>query len=395
MRVASITRLPNRRFWFAMYRDAVGRQHCVSTKIEHAPSGATPKERAARTSNNRRLAIDLANRLEEAERGNATEAHLRKLLGDISARVNKRRIEFAATKSFLDEWLTRVEKTKSPATYARYSGTVAEFLDCLGAKAQAALTDITPQDIQRFAHQRISEGRNATTVATDLKTLNRPFGIALRQGLILSNPVPQADTPTGEKESRSAFEEDDVRAIAKKAEGEWKTAILIGYFTGQRLGDCVSASLSKFDFEKHLIQIRPQKSRNKKKDLTIPIHPELEAHLLDLPVTDPKGLLCPTLAKAKIGGRSGLSRQFQAIMVKAGIKQVSIGAAGKAGRTFNKFGFHSLRHTYVSMLANAGIPPDVRKLLSGHSDDRSHAVYTHTKIDVLRKAINTIPKVGL
>ena len=60
---------------------------------------------------------------------------------------------------------------------------------------------------------------------------------------------------------------------------------------------------------------------------------------------------------------------------------------------FNKLSFHSLRHTYVSQLANAGIAPDVRQLLSGHTDDKSHAVYTHTKLDTLRKAIETLPRI--
>src|SRR5205085_12650014 len=102
---------------------------------------------------------------------------------------------------------------------------------------------------------------------------------------------------------------------------------------------------------------------------------------------------CPTLCKAKIGGRSGLSRQFQTIMKSAKIDKQSLAAAGEAGRTLNKLSFHSLRHTYVSQLANAGIAPDVRQLLSGHADDKSHGVYTHTKLDTLRKAIETLPHI--
>jgi hypothetical protein len=46
----------------------------------------------------------------------------------------------------------------------------------------------------------------------------------------------------------------------------------------------------------------------------------------------------------------------------------------------------------VSELANAGIAPDVRQLLAGHSDERSHAVYTQTKIDALRQAFDKLPR---
>jgi site-specific recombinase XerD len=88
-----------------------------------------------------------------------------------------------------------------------------------------------------------------------------------------------------------------------------------------------------------------------------------------------------------------LSIQFHSILAEAGVKQETIAATGTAGHDFNKYTFNSLRHSFVSELANAGIAPDVRQMLAGHSEERSHAVYTHTKIDALRKAIETLPRI--
>lgn len=391
--MASISKLPGRRFWFAFYRDAAGRQHCKSTKLEHSPKADGLKERTAVVAKNKRLAMEIALRLEEAERGNVVESHLRKVLAEISERVNQQRLEFAVTRTFLNDWADRAERTKSSATAARYKGTVKQFLACLGSKAVAALADITPQDVQKFVSSRLQGGRNATTVMVDLKTLNAPFALAMRQGLILTNPVPAADAPKAEKESREPFTWEQVAKLIKHAEGEWKTAIMLGALTGQRLGDCISIAWDSVDLENHVLRFRPQKTRNKKRDLVLPLHPDLEKHLMDLP--EQKGQpLCPGLSHAKIGGRSGLSRQFQGIMEKAEIKKVSVKAGGTEGRAFNKLSFHSLRHTYVSQLANAGIAPDVRQLLSGHADEKSHAVYTHTKLETLRKAIETLPRIS-
>jgi integrase len=337
--------------------------------------------------------MDIALRLEEAERGNAIESHLRKVLAEISVRVNSQKLEFAVTRTFLTEWTGRAERTKSPATAARYKGTVNKFLECLGPKAEAALADITPQDVQKFVAARLEGGRNATTVMVDLKTLNAPFALAMRQGLILTNPVPAADAPKAVKESREPFTWEQVAKLIKNAEGEWKTAVMLGAFTGQRLGDCISITWDCVDFEKHVLRFRPQKTRHQKRDLVLPLHRDLEKHLMDLP--EQKGQpLCPGLSKAKIGGRSGLSRQFQAIMKKAKIEGRSVEAGGDEGRVFNKLSFHSLRHTYVSQLANAGVASDVRQLLSGHADEKSHTVYTHTKLETLRKAIETLPRLG-
>jgi integrase len=115
--------------------------------------------------------------------------------------------------------------------------------------------------------------------------------------------------------------------------------------------------------------------------------------VLDTPVQNNEGPICPTLAKRKVSGKYGLSLQFHKIMAEAGIKQETIAAAGSAGHEFNKFTFHSLRHSFISEMANAGIAPDVRQMLAGHSDDRSHAVYTHTQIDTLRAAVKKLPAI--
>jgi len=206
------------------------------------------KERTDLVAKNKRLAIEIANRLEEAERGNAVESHLRKVLGEISGRVNHQRIEFAVARRFLNDWVDRAKRTKSPATAIRYEGTITKFLESLGSKAEATLSDITPQDVQEFVSQRLSGGRNATTIMVDLKTLNAPFSLAMRQRLLLSNPVPAADAPRAEKEDREPFTCEQVQLLLKNSAGEWKTAIMLGAFTGQRLGDCVSMKWDSVDF---------------------------------------------------------------------------------------------------------------------------------------------------
>lgn len=73
------------------------------------------------------------------------------------------------------------------------------------------------------------------------------------------------------------------------------------------------------------------------------------------------------------------------------------GKAGKAGkgRTTTSLSFHSLRHTFVSALANAGVSAEARKKPSGLADDRTHAKYTHHEIEKLRTAVDTLPRVGV
>ena len=61
------------------------------------------------------------------------------------------------------------------------------------------------------------------------------------------------------------------------------------------------------------------------------------------------------------------------------------------GRRFKMLGFHSLRHTFVSELANADVPADVRRQISGHNDEKIHERYTHLDPRPKRRALTNLP----
>ncbi len=63
----------------------------------------------------------------------------------------------------------------------------------------------------------------------------------------------------------------------------------------------------------------------------------------------------------------------------------------KQGRTFSRLSFRSLRHTFTSALANAGIPAEMRQKLTGHADAGMHQKYTHLELQPLKQAIATLP----
>jgi integrase len=166
----------------------------------------------------------------------------------------------------------------------------------------------------------------------------------------------------------------------------------------------VGLAWENVSFEKKEIRYFPKKTAgaNRHPDwkkhvpgqLEIPMMPELEAHLLSVPSSDKPAPLCPTLAEKGTGGKSGLSMTFQRIMAKAEI-EVDRGAAktGK-GRQFKTLGFHSLRHTFVSELANADVPADVRRQISGHDDEQIHERYTHLDLDSKRRALAKLRPLG-
>jgi integrase len=108
---------------------------------------------------------------------------------------------------------------------------------------------------------------------------------------------------------------------------------------------------------------------------------------------DPQVFLFPSLAGKSGTGKSGLSMAFKRIMEKAGIEAgIARQSAGRKGRTFSLRSFHSLRHSFISALANSGVSSELRRKLSGHASEEMHAVYTHHELETIKNAVNAIPR---
>jgi integrase len=101
------------------------------------------------------------------------------------------------------------------------------------------------------------------------------------------------------------------------------------------------------------------------------------------------------IGKSSGGERSGLSTAFNKIMEQAGIKGRILRRRkkGSAGRTTTSLGFHALRHSFNSALANQGVSQEIRQRLTGHSDQAMNRKYTHHEIKVLRAAVDALPSV--
>ena len=97
----------------------------------------------------------------------------------------------------------------------------------------------------------------------------------------------------------------------------------------------------------------------------------------------------PHMAGLKPGGRHGLSEGFKRIMRKAGLdlQQVQGGGVRKICRR----SFHALRHSFTSALANAGVAPELRMKLTGHTTEAVHRGYTHHELEVMRAAVEKLP----
>ena len=135
-------------------------------------------------------------------------------------------------------------------------------------------------------------------------------------------------------------------------------------------------------------------TRKTRKAVTVPIHPQFTSWLQEQTLGIGKAPVFPLLAGKSGAGKSGLSMQFKRIMERAKIKGRLLREANGAGRSQSSLSFHSLRHSFNSAMANAGVSSELRQKLTGHASAKMNAQYTHHQLEELRAAVSVIPRIG-
>ena len=64
------------------------------------------------------------------------------------------------------------------------------------------------------------------------------------------------------------------------------------------------------------------------------------------------------------------------------------------GRRFFQLGFHSLRHTFISLMANLGVRRELRMKLAGHTT-AVHDRYSHLELETFRRELSGFPDLAL
>lgn len=109
------------------------------------------------------------------------------------------------------------------------------------------------------------------------KVLTAPFNAAVKLGYITVNPCAAVDALKDDSDAqRDTFSTEEVAKLVAAAEGDWRGAILAGYFTGLRLLDVANLTWDAADFDRALLRVKPRKSGPV---LTLPLHPELSTWL--------------------------------------------------------------------------------------------------------------------
>lgn len=164
---------------------------------------------------------------------------------------------------------------------------------------------------------------------------------------------------------------------------ELNSLILVGIYTGLRLGDSCLLRWSQLDLDASRLKVTPAKTAKRShKQVVIPIHPDLKARLDALP--HKSEYVLPYLAWRYTNDRNVITKRLHKAFMRAGIE-----TKNAEGRTI--FSFHSLRFSMGQALISAGFSLDTIAQVLGHSSQTMARHYSNLTDSVREKAILSLP----
>ena len=379
--MASLRKHPNSPYWIACFTDS---NRIRTTRTTKTKSRSTALK----------MAVEWENAAKLATAGKLTESQARTVINSIMEHAGLEPVTFYKTRDWLTEWLADKKLSSQATTYQKYEPIITRFLKHLGTKANEGLPSLTPANIRSFRELLSKEGRGANTVNHIIsKVISAPLTKAVTLGYMPLNPC-KAMEPLTETDSKAGtFTLDQIADLLRLSPSpDWRGLILAGFYTGQRLRDLADLTWEQIDLSARIITIQQGKTDV---EVAIPIHQDFLDFLLEIGSSDdPKAPVFRTIYVKAGGGKSGLSETFKRIMIKAKIElKKRTEATGVAGRGRNTLSFHSLRHSFNSAMANAGVAQEVRQKLTGHRDADTNKLYTHLDLPALKTAVESVPSV--
>ena len=296
--------------------------------------------------------------------------------------------EQLAYKTTYDEF---VEYVSAPGKHTVITS-IAELSNDI-AEEYAAYMRTIPQAVDTH-NRKIKRLRKIFDCLSDYYSGNNPFKskTLLRSTREEQDTVArrQAFTKEQEQQLRDVLADDQYKVMNKP---EIRVIYYLGMFTGQRLKDCVLLQWQNVDMDHKRIYVKQFKTG---KEVTIPMAEELFQVLTEAIEWRENQYVCPKSA-ARYNKQNRAGKNVGNNLVNIDVLRVirwiglepSISVPGR-NKKMTVYGFHSLRHSFASFCAEAGVPKAVLLSILGTDSDIADKYYTHVGEDAQQLAINAI-----
>lgn len=284
----------------------------------------------------------------------------------------------------VDEFLSylNLQKRFSPLTTKNYAIDLKQFFNFLNQEVYVSLLDeISYQHVRSFIASLIDKKKSTVSVNRKISCLKSFFKYALKNNLILNNPMQKIQGPKMTKRLPIFIDEPQIEKIFNQLKFDAgfegirnRLLIDILYQTGLRRAELIN--LKETDLDLISLQLKVLGKRNKERIIpfSILLKRSIQEYLI-------------------IKQANNLNNPFLFVNIKN--IQLSPQALTKvvsqildAVTTNKKKSPHILRHTFATHLLNRGADINAVKELLGHANLSATQIYTHNSIEKLKKSYN-------
>ena len=274
--------------------------------------------------------------------------------------------------SCIQEYMQYAKTNFASKTQDIYKLTLDHLLAAVG---DIDVGKITTLAIEQYKNQR-AEKVKAATVNIELRTMNAFFNCLKRWEIVTKNPC------DGVRQIRIAdvipayLSLEQLKSLLESMKDPWlKEIVIFAVMTGTRLGEITNVKWDDVNLINRMITIRSSNAYQVKggKLRVIPMNETL-VRLLE--AKEPKQGI---VFKGKRGGRANgnfVSENFREAIRKNGFDR--------------RLHFHSLRHTFASLLVTNGTSLYQVQRLLGHSSTKMTEIYAHLQGSGLQNVVETI-----
>ena len=159
---------------------------------------------------------------------------------------------------WMNEWLTTFcANSVKPLTLSAYQSAIRNHIapSIGGVKLQS----VRGTHIQKLYNSMTEKGMSAKTVKNVAAILHKSFSVAIKQGLVQSNPCDAAELPKGSKKEIKPLSDSEIPLFLAEIEQEpFRNAFALCLFAGLRRSECLGLSWDSVDFEAQEITIHQQ-----------------------------------------------------------------------------------------------------------------------------------------
>lgn len=341
------------------------------------------------------------------------------VLQNIATRIEGRKAEIAKDAeeknpalTFELAWSSYLQSQARPdsgdRTLKDYSGYFTAFYDWMQKHHadKTALRDVSESIASAYASHLMSAKFSANSFNKHIRFLELLFRVLRDKARVDRNPWENIKRKRVLTASRRELTIEELRKVCLAATGEMRILFALGIYTGLRLGDCATLRWSEVDLIRGVIRRIPSKTaRRSPKPVHIPIHVILRDMLTEIDRSTKTDHVLPDTAALYIKSSSAVSKQLHNHFEACGIttkrdgtgidKEIDADGTTRKSKTGKRavveVGFHSLRHTFVSLCREANAPLSVVEAIVGHSNPAMTRHYTHVSESAAMTAVAGLP----